>query len=169
MIRIFGPTAFEQNIPRFAEILIDAVDSGAGVSFMKPLTRQDAEDFWRGQLASIAQGKTFPIVAEHQGQIAGLVLLIKAWAPNQPHRADVAKLLVHRNFRRQGHATALIKALEEKARAMGLTMITFDAVAGSAAESFYKSLGYICVGYYPDYAYSGDGKLDGTALFYKRV
>ena len=169
MIRIYGAAAFEKNISRFAEILIDAVDSGAGVSFMKPLNKTEAENFWRSQISAIAEGKTFPVVAEHRGQIAGLVLLIKAWAPNQPHRADVAKLLVHRDFRRQGHATALMKALEEKACALGLTMITFDAVAGSAAESFYKSLGYICVGYYPDYAYSGDGKLDGTSLFYKRV
>ena len=169
MIRIYGPAEFEKHIPRFAEILMDAVDSGAGVSFMKPLAREEAEGFWHGQLQGIAAGKTFPIIAEQDGKIAGLVLLLKAWAPNQPHRCDVAKLLVHRDFRRQGHATALMQALEAKARASGLTMINFDAVAGSVAEDFYKALGFICVGHYPDYAYSGDGKLDGTALFYKRV
>ena len=169
MIQIYSAAEFEKHIPRFAEILIDAVDSGAGVSFMKPLTHDVAQDFWRGQLDSIAAEKTFPLVAERDGQIAGLVLLMKAWAPNQPHRCDVAKLLVHRDFRRQGHATALMKALEQKALALSLTLITFDAVQGSVAEEFYKGLGFICVGYYPDYAYSGDGKLDGTALFYKQM
>jgi GNAT superfamily N-acetyltransferase len=169
VIRIFSAAEFEKHIPRFAEILIDAVDSGAGVSFMKPLAKTDAENFWHGQLEAIVSGKTFPIVAEVDGLIVGLVLLLRAWAPNQPHRCDVAKLLVHRNFRRRGVATALMQALEEKAKALNQTLITFDAVAGSPAEAFYKSLGFICVGYYPRYAYSGTGVLDGTALFYKEI
>ena len=103
------------------------------------------------------------------GETIGIVLLIKAWAPNQPHRADIAKMLVHSTYRRRGFATRLIAALEEKARALGLKLLTFDAVAASAAEEFYKRRGFTCVGYYPDYAYSGDGKLDGTALFYKKL
>ena len=94
---------------------------------------------------------------------------MRAWAPNQPHRSDVTKLLVHRNFRRRGVATALMLALEDKARALNQTLITFDAVADSPASVFYESLGFICVGTYPDYAYSGDGKLDDTALFYKAL
>lgn len=169
MIKIYSKAEFEERLPRFADILIDAVDSGAGVSFLKPLSQDVAEKFWRGQLDDIEVGNTFPIVAEQNGQIAGLVLLMRAWAPNQPHRCDVAKLLVHRDFRRLGHATALMKALEEKARALALKLITFDAVQGSVAEDFYKSLGFICVGYYPNYAYSGTGKLDNTALFYKQL
>lgn len=169
MIRIFSAAEFEQNIPRFADILIDAVDSGAGVSFLKPLAKIDAETFWHGQLSSVANGQTLPIVAQVEDQIAGLVLLVKAWAPNQPHRCDIAKLLVHRDFRRNGIATELIKALEEKARELNQTMITFDAVAKSPAAHFYISLGFICVGTYPKFAYSGDGVLDDTALFYKEL
>jgi GNAT superfamily N-acetyltransferase len=168
-IRIDDVAAFEKRIPRLAEILIDAVDGGAGVSFMKPLAQADAEGFWRGQLEDITAGKTFPIIAEHDGKTVGIVLLMKAWAPNQPHRADIAKMLVHSSYRRRGFATHLIRGLEDKARDLGLKLLTFDAVAGSAAEAFYKRLGFICVGYYPDYAYSGDGKLDGTALFYKKL
>ena len=169
MIRILSAAEFETQIPRLAEILGDAVDSGAGVSFMKPVLPDVAQDFWRGQLTGIAAHATFPIVAEIDGTLAGVVLLMRAWAPNQPHRSDVAKLLVHRNFRRRGVASALMKALEDKARGLKQTLITFDAVANSPASAFYESLGFICVGTYPAYAYSGDGKLDDTALFYKKL
>ncbi len=167
IIKILNAAEFETQIPRLAEILIDAVDSGAGVSFMKPLLPHVAQDFWRGQISGIAAHSTFPFVAEVDGTIAGIVLLIKAWAPNQPHRSDVAKLLVQRNFRRRGVATALMQALDDKARALNQTLITFDAVANSPASAFYESLGFICVGCYPNFAYSGDGRLDDTALFYK--
>ncbi len=169
MVRILTAAEFEKQITRLAEILIDAVDSGAGVSFMKPLARDVAEDFWRGQISGIAAQKTFPIVAELDGTIAGLVLLMRAWAPNQPHRCDVAKLLVHRDFRRRGVATALMQALEDKAKTLKQSLITFDAVANSPASRFYQKLGFICVGTYPNFAYSGDGKLDDTALFYKEI
>ncbi len=168
-ISIDGADAFEKRIPRLAEILIDAVADGAGVSFMHPLSKVDAENFWHGQLASIKSGQTYPVIAEHDGQTVGIVLLVKAGAQNQPHRADIAKMLVHSDFRRCGFATHLIRALEDKARALNLKLLTFDAVQGSAAEDFYKRLGFTCVGYYPDYAYSGTGKLDGTALFYKKL
>jgi GNAT superfamily N-acetyltransferase len=107
MIKILSAAEFEKQIPRLAEILIDAVDSGAGVSFMKPLLPHVAQDFWRGQSAGIAAHSTFPIVAEIDGAVAGIVLLMRAWAPNQPHRSDVAKLLVHRDYRRRGVASAL--------------------------------------------------------------
>ena len=169
IIRIFGASEFENHIPRFAEILIDAVNSGVGVSFLKPLSTEVAQDFWRGQISNIEAQNTFPIVAELDGTIAGLVLLVRAWAANQPHRSDVAKLLVHRDFRRRGLATALIKELEVKACELGQTLITFDAVANSAASAFYQKLGFICIGTYPGYALSGDGKLDDTDLFYKKL
>lgn len=168
-IKILSAAEFEKQIPRIAEILIDAVDSGAGVSFMKPLLPNVAQDFWRGQISGIAAHSIFPIVAEIDGRIAGVVLLMRSWAPNQPHRSDIAKLLVHRNFRRRGVASALIQALEDKARELNQTLITFDAVANSPASAFYESLGFICVGAYPNYAYSGDGKMDDTALFYKNL
>ena len=118
MIRIYSSAEFEKHIPRFAEILIDAVDSGAGVSFLKPLEKTEAENFWRGLVENIAEEKTYPIVAEIDGKIAGLVMLLRAWAPNQPHRSEVAKLLVHREFRRRGLATALMQILETKAKSI---------------------------------------------------
>ncbi len=161
--------AFEKRIPRLAEILIDAVAGGAGVSFMHPLSQTDAEAFWRGQLDGVKAGKTFPVIAEHEGETVGIVLLMKAWAPNQPHRADIAKMLVHGKHRRHGFATHLIGALEDKARDLGLTLLTFDAVAGSGAAKFYERLGFTNVGEIPGYAYSGIGKLDSTCFFYKAL
>ena len=161
--------AFEKRIPRLADILIDAVASGAGVSFMHPLSQKDAETFWRGQLDGIKTGMTFPVIAEHDGETVGVVMLMKAWAPNQPHRADIAKMLVHSKHRRHGFATHLIRALEDKARGLGLTLLTFDAVAGGGAAKFYESLGFTNVGEIPGYAYSGTGKLDGTCFFYKKL
>jgi GNAT superfamily N-acetyltransferase len=161
--------AFQKRIPRLAEILIDAVAGGAGVSFMHPLSQKDAEVFWRGQLDGIKAGMTFPVIAEHEGETVGIVLLMKAWAPNQPHRADIAKMLVHSSHRRHGFATHLIRALEDKAWGLGLTLLTFDAVAGSGAAKFYERLGFTNVGEIPGYAYSGAGKLDGTCFFYKKL
>ena len=168
-ICIDDEAAFEKRIPRLAEILMDAVAGGAGVSFMHPLSKIDAEDFWRGQLDGIKAGMIFPVIAEHEGETVGVVLLIKAWAPNQPHRADIAKMLVHSKHRRHGFATDLIRALEDKARALGLTLLTFDAVAGSGAAKFYERLGFTNVGEIPGYAYSGSGQLDGTSFFYKNL
>jgi acetyltransferase len=169
MIRIFSDAELEHHIPRLAEILIDAVASGAGVSFLAPLSQYDAENFWRGRIAGVASGEIYPLVAEIDGVIAGVVLLIRAWAPNQPHHSDVSKLLVHRQFRRRGLATALMDALETKAKALNQTLLTFDASAHGPVENFYKSLGYTCVGHFPGYAYSGTGEMEDTALFYKKL
>jgi GNAT superfamily N-acetyltransferase len=116
-------------VPRLSEILVDVVDSGAGVTFMHPLAQDVAEAFWMKQKADVGSGQTTLFVAEENGVIAGTVMLQKVWPPNHPHRCEVAKLLVHRDFRRQGLATLLMQALEAKARALGFTLITFDTVA----------------------------------------
>lgn len=168
IIRELTVAEYESRVPRLGEILIDAVKSGAGVSFMAPLAPAVAEQFWRGQIAGIAAQSTVQFVAEADNVIAGTVLLIKAWAPNQPHRMDVAKLLVHRDFRRQGIGTLLMQALEQKARDLDYALITFDAVGHGATEKFYLSMGYTLAGYIPNYAYDTNGPHD-TALFYKQL
>jgi GNAT superfamily N-acetyltransferase len=155
-------------VARLGEILIDAVASGAGVSFMAPLSNEVAEDYWRKQLPDIAAGTTVQFVAEENNVIAGTVLLIKAWAPNQPHRCDVAKLLVHRDFRRKGVGTLLMQALEQKARDLNYSLVTFDAVGHGAVEKFYEGLGFTLAGYIPGYAYDTKG-LHDTAIFYKKL
>jgi GNAT superfamily N-acetyltransferase len=159
---------YDAAVPRLAEILVDAVDSGAGVTFMHPLAQDVAEAYWMKQRADVDSAQTTVFVAEENGVIGGTVMLQKVWPPNQPHRCEVAKLLVHRDFRRRGLATFLIQALEAKARASGFKLITFDTVAKSPAETFYRQLGFTCAGYIPNYAYA-KGKLDGTALFYKEL
>jgi GNAT superfamily N-acetyltransferase len=166
IIRELSALEYENCVPRLAEILIDAVDSGAGVTFMWPLAQDVGEDYWRSQHSGIASGSTIQFVVEEDGVIVGTVMLQKAWAPNQPHRCDVAKLLVHRDFRRRGLGRLLMQALEDRARALGLTLITFDTVAGGGPEAFYREMGFTCVGYIPAYAYA-KGNLDATALFYK--
>jgi ribosomal protein S18 acetylase RimI-like enzyme len=168
IVRELTGAGYDAAVPRLAEILVDAVDSGAGVTFMHPLAPDVAEAYWMKQKADVASGQTTAFVADENGVIAGTVMLRKVWPPNQPHRCEVAKLLVHREFRRRGLATLLMQALEAKARASGFKLITFDTVAKSPAEAFYRQLGFTCAGYIPNYAYA-KGKLDGTALFYKEL
>lgn len=168
IIRELTIAEYNARVPRLAEILVDAVDSGAGVTFLWPLEKDMAEGFWRKTSHSVKEGGTIQFVAEENGMIAGTVLLQKAWAPNQPHRCEVAKLLVHRDFRRKGLGTLLMQALEDKARELGFTLITFDTVAHGSPEKFYRDLGFTCAGYIPGYAYGREG-LHDTALFYKKL
>ena len=160
---------FSAAVPRLGEILADAVAAGAGVSFMLPFSNEDGAAYWRGLADALASGAKSILVAKEHETIAGVVILEKAWAPNQPHRGEVSKMLVHRDFRRRGIGTLLILALIEKARAMGLTLITFDAVARSPAAVFYRGLGFTCAGVIPGYAYSSIGNLDDTAIFYMKL
>ena len=168
IIRELTSLEYDSAVPRLAAILVDAVESGAGVTFMHPLAQDVAEAYWMKQKADMTSGQTTVFVAEENGVIGGTVMLQKVWPPNQPHRCEVAKLLVHRDFRRRGLATLLMQALEAKAKASGFKLITFDTVANSPAETFYRQLGLTCAGYIPNYAYA-KGKLDGTALFYKEL
>jgi len=168
-VEILNAEQAATSVPRLAEILIDAVASGAGVSFLHPLSQDDAEQFWRDQLPGVVAGKTFILICKDSlRQIMGVVMLHKAWAPNQPHRGDVAKLLVHRDFRRLGVGSALMLEMEKLAQKIGLRMINFDAVAGGAPDRLYRTLGYHVVGTIPGYAFSGqDNKLDDVVFFYK--
>jgi GNAT superfamily N-acetyltransferase len=168
-IRLATAAEFENAIPRLAAILIDAVASGAGVSFIDPPSQAEAERFWRGFVSDVSAAKTFCFLAHSDDEIAGTVLLMRATPPNQPHRADIAKLLVHSEFRRKGFGSKLMKAAEAHARTLGLKLITFDAVAHGPVERFYKDLGFTVAGYYPNYAYALGRRLDDTALFYKEL
>ena len=164
-VGILTPDQFEAAIPRLGEILADAVNSGAGVSFMLPFSATDGAAYWSG----VDPEKKRVFAAIENGTIAGVVILERAWAPNQPHRADISKMLVHRDFRRRGVGTLLLKALEDEARRIDLTLLTFDTVTQSPAEAFYRELGYVCAGRIPDYAFSPTGRLDDTTIFYKQL
>ena len=169
-VEILSADDVEKAVPRLADILIDAVASGAGVSFLHPLAREDAEKFWQSQIPGVRAKTTFILVSKNnRSEISGTVMLHKAWAPNQKHRGDVAKLLVHRDFRRQGAGSALMLSMEDLAIKLGLQMINFDAVAGGASDQLYRTLGYQVVGTVPGYAYSNMGDtLDDVIFFYKK-
>lgn len=159
------PDAFRAAVPRLGEILADAVNSGAGVSFLLPFTAADGAAFW-----STVDPETKQVhVARDGDKIAGVVILEQAWQPNQRHRGEISKMLVHSGYRRRGVGRLLVAAAEQAARQLGLTLINFDTVAGSPAEAFYRSLGFTCIGYIPGYAHSPSGRLDGTAIFYKSL
>jgi GNAT superfamily N-acetyltransferase len=156
-------------VDRLSDLLIDAVDSGAGVSFMAPLAKSDAVAYWRGLTDALATSRMALLIAETNGIVAGTVQIHRVWPPNQPHRGEIAKLLVHRDYRGRGCGTALMNDAESTARSLGLTLLTFDSVAHGATERFYRNLGFSFVGIIPGYAYSGRSQLVDTAIFYKRL
>ncbi|MCB1378443.1 MAG: GNAT family N-acetyltransferase [Alphaproteobacteria bacterium] len=136
---------------------------------MLPFTAADAKVYWRDQLPAVETGRKLVFVACEAGVIAGTVTLDMAWAPNQPHRGDISKMLVHSAFRRRGVGRLLLSALECEARHRGLTLLTFDTVSDSPADLFYRSLGYQFVGRIPGYAMSPSGRMDDTSIFYKTL
>ncbi|HEX4713159.1 GNAT family N-acetyltransferase [Phenylobacterium sp.] len=166
-IRRLTPDEARTAAPALAEVLTDCVAGGASVSFMADLTLADAEAFWRGE-ADAGDGRAI-LVAEDAAGIFGVAQLIPAWPPNQPHRADVSKMLVHRRGRRLGVARALMTALEDEARAMGRWLLVLDTVTGGAAEQLYAGLGWTRAGVVEDFALMPDGALCATTFFFKRL
>ena len=156
------------RLEQLAEVLLDCVEGGASVSFMLPMARATALDFWRKVADGVARGERTLLVAEDGEGIAGTVQLITDMPENQPHRADVAKLLVHRRARGAGIGRRLMEAVEDAARAQGRRVLVLDT-ASSSAERLYERLGWQRVGMVPDYAYMPDGALCATVFFYKHV
>jgi GNAT superfamily N-acetyltransferase len=155
--------------PALGEILKDCVDGGASVSFMADLTLEQATAFWeQAAAAQIADGRAV-VVAHDDGGPVGVVQVIPAGTPNQPHRGDVAKMLVHRRARRRGAAQALLAAAEDAARDLGLSLLVLDTVTGGDAERLYTRLGWERVGVIPNYALTPDGLPCSTTYFYKPV
>jgi len=162
-IRRLSPDEAPDAAPALGAIMYDCVMGGASIGFMADLTPDQAVDFWRGQ-AEADDGRAI-LVAEDAEGIFGVVQLIPAWQPNQPHRADVAKMLVHRRARRLGAARALMVEVEAQARAMGRWLLVLDAVTDGAAARLYASLGWAAVGEIPDYALMPDGAPCPTTYF----
>ena len=154
---------------QLGDVLVDCVEGGASVSFMLPLSRERAISFWRGVAAGIATGERALLVAEDALGICGTVQLVLSQPDNQPHRADVAKMLVHRRARRLGLGEALMLAVESLAQECGRTLLVLDTVTGGAAERLYARLGWQRVGVIPDYALFPDGGLVATTVFYRRL
>jgi GNAT superfamily N-acetyltransferase len=157
----------EDHIGGLAGVLIDCVDGGASVSFMHPLSRDRAAAFWRRVGAGLAAGERALLVAEDALGLCGTVQLLLAQPENQPHRADLAKMLVHRRARRRGLGAALMRGAEAMARDCGRTLLVLDTVTGGDAERLYQRLGWQRVGVIPGYALMPEGGLCSTTVFYR--
>ncbi|WP_191085690.1 GNAT family N-acetyltransferase [Roseococcus microcysteis] len=170
-IQELDATAAEAALPALSEILHGCVHGGASVGFILPFAVEDAAHWWRAKvLPAVAAGERRLLVASRAGRILGTAQLDLATPPNQRHRAEVCKVLVRPDSRRQGLGRALMQAMEPIARAEGRSLLTLDTVAGSAAQPLYESLGYVLVGVLPGWARAArEDRLEGTAIMYKRL
>jgi len=159
----------DSTIDGLAAVLIDCVEGGASVSFLHPLTRDRAVAYWRRVAQGVAAGERALLVAEDERGLCGTVQLVLDLPENQPHRADLAKMLVHRRSRRQGLGAALMRAAEATARECGRTLLVLDAVTGGDAARLYERLGWVRVGEIPDYALFPRGGLCGTTVYYRNL
>ena len=159
----------DTDVAGLSDVLVDCVQGGASVSFMHPLSTKHASEFWRMVAREVAAGRRTVIVAEDAAGICGTVQLILDVPENQPHRADLAKMLVHRRARRQGLGAALMHDAEEAARECGKTLLVLDTVTGGDAERLYATLGWERVGVIPNYALMPDGAPCDTTLFYRQL
>src|SRR5215475_13199061 len=154
-------------LPQLAALLQDAVDSGASVGFLPPLTSGMAEDYWAGALKEVAQGARILLVATEAGEIMGAAQIELASRQNALHRAEVQKLFVHRRFRNRGVGRSLMSEVESAAREAGRALLVLDTQRGGAAEQLYAKYGYTRAGIIPQYARGADGMLHDTVLFYR--
>ena len=162
-------TFADRQLDELAGVLIDCVDGGASVSFMQPLLRDRAVAFWRGVATEVAAGHLALLVAEDAFGICGTVQLLLSQPENQPHRADVAKMLVHRRARRQGLGAALMRAVEAAARDSAKTLLVLDTVTDGDGARLYERLGWVRVGDIPSYALFPQGGLCSTTVFYRNL
>jgi GNAT superfamily N-acetyltransferase len=156
-------------LDQLASVLIDCVEGGASVSFMAPFTQEDGLAFFRKVAASVACGDTVLLAAKLGERIVGTVQLGLDTPPNQPHRADVKKMLVHRTARSRGIGAALMAAVEDEAKRRGRWLLVLDTVPGMSGYRLYQRAGWTEVGTIPDYALLPDGRLCDTAVLWKRL
>ena len=168
VIRRLSAEEAGERVPALSRVLIDCVEGGASVSFMAPMTQGKADTFWAGIKDRLAAGTTELLVAEVDGEVAGTVQLVMGLPENQPHRADVAKLLVHPAARRRGLGQALMTAVEDLARENGKTLLVLDT-ASDDADRLYRALDWTEVGPIPGFALFPDGRPCDTVIFYKRL
>ncbi len=170
-IRQLSPQEAKEQIGALSAVLIDCVEGGASVSFMLPLTRERADAFWQGVAEGVAAGERILLVAqdEESGQTIGTVQVVLKQPENQPHRADIAKMLVHRQARKRGIGAALMRAAEEAARSAGKTVLVLDTVRGGDAERLYERVGWTRSGVIPNYALWPQGGYCDTTVFYKQL
>ena len=161
--------ASERDVEQLSDVLIDCVEGGASVSFMLPMTRAKAEGYWRHAAASAARGERVLLAAfDDDDTIVGTVQVVWAQQENQPHRGDLAKMLVHRRARRRGIGEALLAEAEDAARDAGKALLVLDTASGDA-ERLYARRGWQRCGEIPNYALWPDGTPCATTIFFKRL
>ena len=162
-------TLAPETVTALAEILVEVVASGGSVSFVHPLSPEEAAAFWTRSLAAADAGQRIVLGARLAGDLAGTVTLDLDCPPNQPHRADIAKLMTRVRHRGRGVARALMIEAERRAVAAGRTLLTLDTAEEDGAAGLYESLGYEYVGTIPDYALMPLGGLTGTRIYFRRI
>ncbi len=168
-IRTLDPAEATARLPELSDILVDAVANGASVNFLAGFTHDQARTFWRNQIPGIAAVEKQLLVADDGQTLVGTVMLMFAHQPNAPHRAEIGKMLVHSAARRRGLGRRLLAAAETAARAAGRTLLMLDTESGSAGDLLYRSCGWIEVGRVPGHAFTPDGRLAETTVFYKQL
>lgn len=170
IVRRVGAEDAAAYVEPLADLLVDCVEGGASVSFMLPLAREKAVKFWCEVADSVARSQRVLLIAEDSGgQIVGTVQIITAQPENQPHRADIAKMLVHSRARRRGIAQRLMAQVEDAAREEGKHVLVLDTVTGGAAERLYERAGWQRVGSVPKYALMPNGEFCGTTFYCKQL
>lgn len=169
-VRAVGVNEAAACVEALADILLDCVEGGASVGFMWPLPRERALAFWRKIAEGVANKERILLIAETaQGEIVGTVQVITSQPDNQPHRADIAKMLVHRKARRQGIAQRLMDAAHDAARHADKTVLVLDTVTGGDAERLYQRAGWQRVGDIPNYALMPDGRMCSTTYYTRQL
>lgn len=168
-IRELDGTEGRLHLGALAEVLLDCVEGGASVSFMAPLPRASAEAFFEKSIQGVQQGDRVLLAAFSDSKLVGTVQILIATPPNQPHRADIAKLLVLRSARGQGVGARLMERVEEVSRHRGKTLLVLDTVTGGDAEKLYTRLGWTRAGVIPNYALYPDGRWCDTTIFWKQL
>jgi len=169
VVRRLDGADLDAALDGLAEVLTDCVAGGASVSYMAPFTHEQARAAFAGFANDVDEGRRLVLAAFSDGRIVGTVQVILAVPPNQPHRGEIAKLLVHRSARRRGVAQLLMEHAEAEARTEGKTLLNLDTVTGDPAERLYARLGWQRVGVIPGYALYPDGRVCDTTVFYKTL
>ncbi|HET6682876.1 MAG TPA: GNAT family N-acetyltransferase [Gaiella sp.] len=157
------------HLDGLAVVLHDCVEGGASVSYMAPFSDDDARMAFEGFVAEAELGRRLIIAAFDDGELVGTVQVILALPPNQPHRGEIAKLLVRRSARRRGIARLLMECAEQEAVAEGKTLLVLDTVTGDPAEALYEGMGWTRVGVVPNFALYPDGRSCATTFFWKAL
>jgi GNAT superfamily N-acetyltransferase len=168
-IRVLNVAEAHHYLGTLADVLVDCVEGGASVSFMAPFSKGEAESFFEKAIDGVERGERILLAAFIDSKVVGTVQILTATPPNQPHRADIAKLLVHRSARGHGVGARLMERAEEAARLAGKTLLVLDSVTGGDGARLYTRMGWNVVGVIPNYALFPDGRFCDTTVFWKAL